>query len=151
MWPRRKMQARILQEPMEETHQPDLLFVGVMTILTGFALFFMFISSVRLHAAEIKDVTCPVAGQKCKVIVLSPDEENLLIKPQGVLDTASAGRYIDLGNVVAYFRVKLMQAAEGQVQPLPVTTSATPTPSIKPTPGAEGGAPPSRPKGGDAK
>lgn len=88
--------------------------------LTGAVIAFLLaLAFLLLWAAGVVEAeTCPNPGQPCKVLVLTPDEEQLLIKQGGILDSAAAGRYIDLGNVAAYFRMKLMQAPAGEVKPV---------------------------------
>ena len=60
--------------------------------------------------------TCPNPGEKCKVIFLSPQEENLLVGQNGILDTAAQGRQIDLGGFAVYFKSKIATAPQGEVK-----------------------------------
>lgn len=62
---------------------------------------------------------CPNPGEPCKVIVLTPQEEQMLMNKNGVLDTAQAARFIDLGNIVSYFREKIAHAPAGDMKPAP--------------------------------
>lgn len=85
------------------------------------------LSSV-VRAQELK---CPSHVETCKVWILTPQEETMLIQPNGVFDTATQGRLIDLGPVVNYYRHKLEQA---QVLTTPVKTVPDPVPIPQPVP-----------------
>lgn len=69
---------------------------------------------------------CPIPGEKCKVILLTESEENALMKPNGILDTAAQARNLDLGGVAVYFKTKIGSAPEGQVVPKPSEKPAEP-------------------------
>lgn len=71
------------------------------------------IASVTFVHAE----TCPTPGEKCKILILSPQEENLLTGQNGILDTAAQGRQIDLGGFAVYFKSKIATAPAGEVKP----------------------------------
>lgn len=64
-------------------------------------------------------VDCPENAKSCKVLVLTPEEEQLLVNPRGILDTAAQARQLDLANVVAYFRAKIDKAEAGTVLAAP--------------------------------
>lgn len=55
----------------------------------------------------------------CKVLILTPDEEKVLVGQNGILDTAAAARALDLGNIVSYFRTKVATAPAGDPKPAP--------------------------------
>lgn len=61
-------------------------------------------------------VDCPPGVLSCKVLTLSPQEEQILLQPNGILDTAAQGRKIDLGEVTLYFRNKIQAAPAGEVK-----------------------------------
>ncbi len=69
-------------------------------------------------------VECPVPGEKCKVLFLSAEEENLFIGKNGILDTAAQARAIDLGGIVVYLRQKLQAAPAGDVKEVPPAPKA---------------------------
>lgn len=102
---------------------------------TLLVLFLQWILARPAGAAEAATTQCPNPGEPCKIVTISPQEEQLLIKQGGILDTAQAGRYIDLGNIVAYFRMKLANAPAGEVKPKPEqpATGSTANPPANPT------------------
>ena len=110
---------RAPHQPSSRPRLSDLYFLLFLTAVVMTVLLMIALWATGALAAEPKDVTCPTAGQPCKILVLTPQEEQLLIKPNGVLDSAAAGRYLDLGNIVSYFRIKLMQAPQGEVKSVP--------------------------------
>lgn len=68
---------------------------------------------------DVSSVQCPTPTQAspsptCKVIVLTPLEEQALIEPRGVFDTAQQGRPLDLTGTVTYFLGKIKNAPEGK-------------------------------------
>lgn len=66
--------------------------------------------AARADAAE-----CPTP-QPCKWISLSPQEEAILIQPNGILDTASQGRKIELEAATMYFRQRIKEAPQGGIK-----------------------------------
>ncbi len=62
---------------------------------------------------------CPIPGQQCRILYLSAQEENILTQQNGILDTAAAGRMVDLAAAVAYFKVKITNSIMGEVKPVP--------------------------------
>jgi hypothetical protein len=84
-----------------------LLFLGVWSLL---------------FAAEMPQ--CPDVGVKCKVIFLNPQEENMLMIQNGILDTAAQGRALDLGQFAVFLKTKIAAAPQGEVKqpPAPPTT-----------------------------
>lgn len=81
------------------------------------ALFFACLVVTALVAFAAKATECPQGMPSCKVLILSPDEERALTGPNMILQTAEQGRYLDLGQVVKYFRDKLAAAPAGEVKP----------------------------------
>src|SRR5262245_61303674 len=72
---------------------------------------------------------CPSGTQSCKVLTLTPDEEQALTGARGILDTAKQGRPLDLGGAVEYFRTKIDKAPAGTILPqTPVQTVPIPAP-----------------------
>ena len=69
-----------------------------------------------LLASPALATDCPEGAKSCKVITLTLDEEQVLIQPRGILDTAAAARQLDLANIVAYFRQKIDKAPLGDVK-----------------------------------
>lgn len=93
--------------------------------LFGLGVFWLTAIVTAVHAEEGR-IICPVPGQPCKVIVLIPQEEDMLMRQNGVLDTAAQGRSLELGQFAVYMKNKVLQAAQGQVIPLPEKKSETP-------------------------
>lgn len=59
---------------------------------------------------------CPQGAPSCKVITITPDEEQALTAPNGILATAERARFLDLSQAVVYFRQKLQSAPAGEVK-----------------------------------
>lgn len=76
------------------------------------AVFLLVIVALPRRAAADPRTDCP-SPAPCKVITLSPEEEQALTGQKMVFDTAVAGRQIDLFGVVAYFREKIGRAPAG--------------------------------------
>lgn len=76
-------------------------------------------------------VQCPTAGETCKVLILSPTEERMLMGANGILDTAAQARSLDLGQFSVYLKTRIATAPAGDVkptvQPAPQPVPATPT------------------------
>lgn len=67
--------------------------------------------AVRSLATE-----CPAGAQSCKVLVLTPQEESILIQERGILATAAEGRKIELEAATMYFRNRIQNAPAGEVK-----------------------------------
>lgn len=76
--------------------------VGVLILLWLFPL-------KHVHAAD-----CPPGGP-CKVLILTPQEEQALLQPGGVLDTAEKGAFVQLSGFISYLRNKIATAPAGIV------------------------------------
>lgn len=55
----------------------------------------------------------------CKVVVLTAQEEKILLDDRGILATASAARNLDLGGLVNYFQQKIARAPAGDGKEVP--------------------------------
>lgn len=60
---------------------------------------------------------CPTVGESCKIIMLSPTEEKILMQQNGVLDTAAQGRALDLGQFIIYLKTRINSAPQGDMKP----------------------------------
>lgn len=112
-----------------------------LALITALALM-----STAAFAQEIVHVQCPAPtlqspGTTCKVITLTPLEEQALTGERGILDTAQLGRPLDLTGAVTYFREKIKVAPEGKASTgpqlsSPVVPEKTPegTPTVVPVP-----------------
>jgi hypothetical protein len=109
----------------------DQIILTLSIILGAAVLLFASLWATGVIAAEKATTECENIGEPCKIVRITPQEEQLLIRQGGVLDTASAGRYIELGNVTSYFRMKLMQAPQGEMK-LPPPLPEPPKAEIKP-------------------
>lgn len=74
----------------------------------------------------VKAADCPEGAPSCKVLILTPQEEGLLVNQGGILDTAARARYLDLGEVVVHFRDKILKAPAGNVKVPPLPDKAAP-------------------------
>lgn len=59
---------------------------------------------------------CPTPGEPCKVLLLSPQEEQMLMTKNGILDTAAQARAIDLGQFSVYLKTRIAGAPAGEVK-----------------------------------
>lgn len=83
---------------------------------------------------------CTIPAAPCKVITVAPDEEQALLGPGMILDTAERGKYVDLSSAVKYFRDKLKDAPAGEpVKPKEVSNALDklPRPQAEPPKPAE--------------
>ena len=76
---------------------------------------------------------CPVPGESCKILLLSPQEEKMLMTQNGILDTAAQGRALDLGQISVYLKTRIASAPSGVVKPVLPTATSLP-PNEKPIP-----------------
>lgn len=89
------------------------------------------LAAAPVLAAEPHEIKCP-DNKPCKVVVLTEQEVQILTGPNGILDTASKARNLDLGQFVVYFQNKLANAPSGEVTPAPSPSPApTGTPAAK--------------------
>lgn len=58
---------------------------------------------------------CP-SPKPCKVLVLSEEEQNVLMSEKGILATAAAARSLDLAGLTTYFQQKIASAPAGDVK-----------------------------------
>ena len=79
--------------------------------------FLLVLTPFAANAAYI-DVPCPPPQPNeppgCKVLVLTPFEQNALVGTNMILDTARQGRPLDLTNATDYFRKKIETAPAGK-------------------------------------
>lgn len=84
---------------------------------------------VPAAAQDIGKTPCPPPqpGQppQCKVLLISPQEEQALAGPNMILDVAEWGRRVDLSQAVQYFKQRLRDAPQGQ--PYQVAPAEKPT------------------------
>lgn len=81
-------------------------------------------------AASELHVPCPTA-EPCKILVLSAQEEKILIGQNGILDTAAQARSLDLGQFAVYLKTRIASAPSGEPQKpaenkLPAPVDSTP-------------------------
>lgn len=102
------------------------------------AIAILIVSAVTYARAEPASFPCQPAAQgqppttSCKVITLSPLEEQALSGQNQILDTAQQGRPLDLTGPVTYFREKLRSAPSGTAVAGPVGPAGTAMPPIPP-------------------
>lgn len=63
-------------------------------------------------------VICPNPGEPCKIMILSLQEERVLMQQNGVLDTAAQARNLDLGQFTVYFKTRIAASPNGEVKPV---------------------------------
>ena len=68
-----------------------------------------------LFTSHARAEDCPPNAKSCKVITLTPEEQDMLIRDKGILQTAVQARPLDLGAIVQYFVTKIEHAPAGKV------------------------------------
>jgi hypothetical protein len=68
-------------------------------------------------AQEPPHAVCPVPGESCKILLLSPTEEKMLMITNGILDTAAQARALDLGQISVYLKTRIASAPAGEIKP----------------------------------
>src|ERR1700757_2470298 len=66
-------------------------------LLLSSLLVFLFCGMGRAAHADPLPISCPTPNEPCKVLILTPNDEQMLVKQGGILDTASRASYLDLG------------------------------------------------------
>lgn len=87
-----------------------------------------------LSSAAAQAVECPPGMAACKIVILSPQEEQILVQPNGILPTAAEARKVDFAGAVQYFLQKIKDAPAGEAAkpPEPKPADAKPaTPETK--------------------
>lgn len=74
---------------------------------------------IAVTAGIVRAQDCPAPTPQspattCKVITITPLEEQALTGERGILDTAAQGRPLDLMGAVNYFREKIRNAPAGK-------------------------------------
>ena len=75
----------------------------------------MVLASVWLFTSYARAEDCPPNAKSCKVITLTPEEQDMLIRDKGILQTAVQARPLDLGAIIQYFVTKIEHAPAGKV------------------------------------
>ena len=83
--------------------------------------------------ARADEVPCPANAKSCKVLTLTPDEQDMLLRDKGVLQTAVQARPLDLGAIIQYWVNKIEAAPAGKVVEAPKTEDVNALP-LKPAP-----------------
>jgi hypothetical protein len=90
----------------------------VALLLVGLAWVFVGLFLTKAFAEELPPPTrliCPTAGETCKILVITASEENVLMRQNGILDTAAQGRSLELGQAAVYFKTRIQAAPQGEV------------------------------------
>lgn len=82
--------------------------------LIAVIVFLMVILFLPRPAKADPRTDCP-SPAPCKVITISPEEEQALTGPKMLFDTAVQGRQLDMMGIASYFRQKLSVAPAGDV------------------------------------
>lgn len=83
------------------------------------AIFWIVLCMTIVHAEDAPKLACPTAGERCKILYLSEQEERMLMGQNGILDTAAQARAIDLGQFSVYLKTRIAGAPAGEVKPVP--------------------------------
>jgi hypothetical protein len=76
------------------------------------------IATTMVLASPALAEQCPTPGEPCRIIVLTAQEEKILMQPNGVLDTAAQARALDLGQFAVYLKTRIAASPQGEVVPL---------------------------------
>jgi hypothetical protein len=94
-----------------------------LALLLNFVIWAFFVFGI-VHAFAVE---CPNPGEACKVLLLTPQEERMLMGQNGILDTAAQARSLDLGQFAVYLKTRIGSAAQGEVKPVPAPAPVTGT------------------------
>jgi hypothetical protein len=88
-----------------------------------FSVMVLLACGVLLHVAAVAygqekakpdaRLLCPTP-MPCKILILTTEEEQAMLGPRGILDTAEQGRPLDLLGAVKFFRDKIAKAPAGE-------------------------------------
>jgi hypothetical protein len=119
--PTRRTRLMIHLRDHDRAYMATVVFVLVWAFALG--------ASVRIgHAEEpnavvngplvqvLPKVQCPTPGEKCKVLFLNDQEEQMLMTKNGILDTAAQARSLDLGQFAVYLKTRIAAAPAGEVR-----------------------------------
>ena len=81
-----------------------------------FPLILIAVLAAALFSPSAFATDCPAGAKSCKVLTITPEEEEALTGSGRILDTALQGRFIDLNGAVKYFRDKITNAPAGVVK-----------------------------------
>lgn len=94
----------------------SFLFALAILMLTAAIIYTKRVSAQELMAND-RAIARPIMicpeGIRCKVLIISEGEEDELLRPNGVLDTALRGRSLDMMGFVPGFILKVQQAPLG--------------------------------------
>jgi hypothetical protein len=79
---------------------------------TAFALAMAFFPS---KAQDITKVPCPAGAQSCKVVIMTSDEQQSLLRPGGVFDQALWANRSGMEALLQAWKNKIAQAPDGIV------------------------------------
>ena len=99
-------------------------------IAASLGLLALIVMAPRLFAQEAPAYACPANAKSCKVITLTPEEQDMLMRDKGILQTAVQARPLDLGAIIQYWVNKIEQAPAGKVE----APKETPKPESVPLP-----------------
>lgn len=108
------------QKRMVLVHQNSRRVAGALSAII-WIVFFLW--SINVWADDLH-VQCPDPGVKCKVLLLNPQEEEMLMTRNGILDTAAQGRSLDLGQFSVYLKTRIGAAPQGELKPMPASPAA---------------------------
>lgn len=121
----RDIRNQVVIDQMKKLNWKGKLMVQLYQIKRWHALallLFLWIIAARAAFADDLHVPCPTPGETCKVLILTPMEEKILMQPNGILDTAAQARNLDLGQFSVYLKTRISSAPAGEVVKLPETT-----------------------------
>lgn len=86
-------------------------------------------------------VECPDINIPCKVLYLTPQEEQALLAPGGIFETAEKGAYLALSGATQFLRKKISEAKPGELRRTDPPVVVKPPEAVKPPPPVSGAAP----------
>lgn len=77
------------------------------------AIFWIMLCMNVVHAQDAAKIPCPTP-EPCKILVLSQQEEKILMQQNGILDTAAQARSLDLGQFAVYLKTRIANSPAGE-------------------------------------
>ena len=97
----------------------SVAFASMIFLLVAAALTMTFMLVMNALAQAPKPGECPPAATACKIITLTPDEENTLSGAEMLFDHALWANRVKFDSMLQAWREKLKQAPAGIVKPAP--------------------------------
>lgn len=88
--------------------------------------------SLAATAAQAAEIACPKPAKSCKILTFTPEEEQAMMAPKMILDTAATARLLDLKAIADYFSKKFQDAQPVAGEAAPDVPLPQPRPDTAP-------------------